>query len=302
MIPPPRPRAQAPPFLSSPPLPSPPIPPPRQKEFAQAPPPRLATRARSNAWANGRPSRGSTDRGYLATLSGRTRAREREKTALTSIPFGVLWSVGNSEWLGLEGKISALLALASSELAVGSSGAKHGAVRRRGEGVRRRVDHQTPDQEGSYASDGNVSPSSRRAFTMPPQRFPPFSCFSALSTPQLSCTLIKVICVCLWWHAGSDRVPCEMEGLVPQVSPAHIVCLPACVGVCVWVCARVRVCTVAAVVSSPQLARQPGLKSRHDGGEFCFFFYYHFARRLIAACPSVRACLCVCVSAASSSI
>lgn len=63
-----------------------------------------------------------------------------------------------------------------------------------------------------------------------------------------------------------------MEGLVPQVSPAHIVCLPACVLVCVSVCARVRVCTVAAVVSSPQLARQPGLNRDTTGVNSVFFF------------------------------
>lgn len=40
---------------------------PSLKEFAQAPPTHLATRARSNACANGRPSRGSTDCGCLAT-------------------------------------------------------------------------------------------------------------------------------------------------------------------------------------------------------------------------------------------
>lgn len=65
-----------------------------------------------------------------------------------------------------------------------------------------------------------------------------------------------------------------MEGLVPQVSPAHIVSprVPACA--CVF--------TVAAVVSSPKLARQPRLKQRHDvcygcgvGDSFVFHWYHY---------------------------
>lgn len=87
-----------------------------------------------------------------------------------------------------------------------------------------------------------------------------------------------------------------MEGLVPQVSPAHIVCLFACVLVCVSVRARVRVCTVAAVVSSPQLARQSGLKPRHDGAEFCFFLLLFSTQAKSCVSVSARVSVSVCVS------
>lgn len=89
---------------------------PSLKEFSQAPPTHLATRARSNACANGRPSRGSTDCGCPATLWGRRIEKKKKEKELRWRPFCaiVLWSVGNSEWLlGLGGEISAAL-LASS--------------------------------------------------------------------------------------------------------------------------------------------------------------------------------------------
>lgn len=87
-----------------------------------------------------------------------------------------------------------------------------------------------------------------------------------------------------------------MEGLVPQVSPAHIVCLPACVLVCVSVCARVRVCTVAAVVSSPQLARQPGLNRDTTGvNSVLLLLSLLLFSTQAKSCVSVSARVCVCV-------
>lgn len=79
---------------------------------------------------------------------------------------------------------------------------KHGAVRRRGEGVRRRVDHQAENKEGT-----------RRLKPFPPRLL------NRTDNSTLVRKRIKSF-LCFCWHAGSHRVPGEMEGLVPQVSPA----------------------------------------------------------------------------------